>query len=133
MALKWFLPETSSQHASHLLARFRRGMDDLLAPALLLAEFAYNLCKRCQSRQLTSEEVREIWGDFLALGIETVAIRELSNGAVQIALDHMANYYDAVYITLAQARQCTVITADAAMSRAFQALTCVTLLGSLAT
>ena len=131
VALKWFLPEPLSDEANRLLARFRAGTDALLAPDLLLAEFGYTLRKRCDGHTLTSVEVREIWEDFLALGLETVPISTLVKDAMGIALTHMGNFYDAVYVALARDRGCSVVTADDRMGRAFGILGCITRLGAL--
>lgn len=129
VALKWFLPEEHSDGAEVLLDRFATGEDVPIAPSLLLAEFGYNLCRRRPI--LTPEEVRQFWEDFLELGVETVPITGLAREAMQLALDHMANYYDAIYVALAQLRRCPVVTADDAMRRAFAPLGCVTSLQDL--
>lgn len=126
VALKWFLPEPLSNEAHRLLTRFRTGIDQLLAPDLLLAEFGYNLRKRCQGQDLMAYEARDIWEDFLALGIETIRIQVVARDAMRLALDHMANFYDSVYVALALSRGCSVITADQGMNGAFGHLGCVT-------
>jgi len=125
VALKWFLPETLSNKAHSLLTRFRARTDDLLAPDLLIAEFGYILLKHLHNRQLRSDEVRGIWEDFLALGIEFVAIPQMARDAMQVAIDHMGSFYDAVYVALARVRGCSVVTADEPMTRAFESLGCV--------
>lgn len=131
VALKWFLPELLSDEAHRLLTRFRTRTDDLLAPDLLIAEFGHNLGKRFRNNQLTSDEVREIWEDFLALGIEIVTIPAVARDAMRLSLDHMGTFYDAVYVALARVRGCSVVTADDHMSRAFGPLGCVISLQTL--
>lgn len=131
VALKWFLPEPLSDEAHNLLTRFRTKTDDLLAPDLLIAEFGYNLRKRSSNQELPSNEAQEILEDFLALGIETVAIPVVARDAMRLALDHMGNFYDAVYVAVAQMRGCSVVTADDHMSHAFSPLGCVKSLQTL--
>ncbi len=125
VALKWFLPEPLSEEAQRLLTRFRTRTDDLPAPDLFIAEFRYNLRKRFHNQELTPDEVREIWEDFLSLGIETVEIPAVASDAMRLSLNHMGNFYDAMYVALAQVRGCSVVTADDHMSRAFEPLGCV--------
>lgn len=132
VALKWFVPEPLSDEAEILLDRFQSGADHLFAPGLLLAEFGHSLLKRRQGQGFTPDEIRQFWEEFLELGIETVPIATLARDAMRLALDRMANYYDAVYVALARSRGCSVLTADGHMTRAFESLGCVTPLQTLA-
>lgn len=125
VALKWFLPELLSEEAHGLLTRFRARTDDLLAPDLLIAEFGYNLLKRFHNQELRVDEIRAIWEDFRSLEIKTVAIAAVAGDAMRLSLNHMGNFYDAVYVALARLRGCSVVTADDRMSRAFEPLGCV--------
>jgi predicted nucleic acid-binding protein len=131
VALKWFLPEPLSDEAHNLLTRFRAKTDHLLAPDLLIAEFGYVLRKRSSNQELPPHEVQEIFGDFLDLGIETVAIPEVARDAMRLALLHMGNFYDALYVALAQMRGCSVVTADDRMNNAFGPIGCVISLQTL--
>ena len=132
VAVKWFLPEPLADKASSLLERFRAGAVDLLAPEILLAEFAHALIKHHRRGQLTEVEVHDIWTDFRGLRIRTVAIPVVANEALQLALVHMPRYYDALYVALAQEQRCSVVTADEAMVSAFKPLGCVIALQALA-
>lgn len=129
VALKWFLPERLSDKAKTLLRHYRAGSMSLVAPELLYAEFGYSLRKR-HPEELHIDDVRGIWKDFIALDLETEPIRPLADAAMNLAVDRMGGYYDAVYVALALKRDCQVVTDDGRMRNAFAALDCIVLLES---
>ena len=119
VALKWFLPEELTERALPLLERFRLGEDTVIAPEIVLAEFGHVLRKRVAGSWLPGEDARAIWADFRALGLATIPISTLADRAFDLALEHMATFYDALYVAAAESRDCTVVTADDGMSGAF--------------
>ncbi len=131
VAVKWFLPEPLSDKAHELLARFRSGMNQLVAPDLFLVEFGHVLRFHFVGGRLSPDDVRQIWANLAALNIPTVSTPPLTTPALQLMLDHRGGLYDAVFIALAQARGCSVVTADDKMESAYKAVGCISLLADL--
>ncbi len=131
VALKWFIPEPLSELAIPVLERFRAASLVLIAPEIILAEFGHALRKRVGFRQLAREEAVKIWEDFLTLGIDLAPDRDLARLAFPLALDHMATFYDALYVALAQREDVPVLTADERMTNAFASLDRTVSLASL--
>ena len=57
--------------------------------------------------------------DFLALNVPLIPTRSLVQSALQLSPQHQRTVYDALYLVLAQERNCDLITAD---ERFFNAL-----------
>src|SRR5437879_1792676 len=58
VAAKWVLPEPGTAPALRLFERYTSGEILLVAPDLLLAEFASLLAKRSRRKQISTEEAR---------------------------------------------------------------------------
>ena len=122
VALKWFVPEPLSKQAANVLRQHQSGTLSLVAPEVVLAEFGHGLRKDIASRHLSREKGAQVWEDFLAIDVQTVPIRELARPAFVLALDHMATFYDALYLSLAEREDIKVLTADERMTNAFAPL-----------
>ena len=70
VALKWFLPEESSDLARGLLSRARDGSVSLIAPEVFLAEVAHSLRREVVRKHLPIEEARSIWQDIRTVQID---------------------------------------------------------------
>jgi predicted nucleic acid-binding protein len=117
VALKWFVPEVLSDQAAELLD----GSHELLAPDLLFAEFGNILWKKIGRRELKVKEAREILAALERVPLVITPAAELLAPALEIAVTHSRTVYDALYVALAAARRCTLITADERLVRAFAA------------
>jgi predicted nucleic acid-binding protein len=131
VALKWFVPEPLSEQAVDVLHQHQSGVLSLVAPEIVLAEFGHGLRKDIASRHLSRERGTEAWEDFLAIDVQTVPTRELARRAFVLALDHMATFYDALYVALAEREDIKVLTADERMANAFARLECTASLATL--
>lgn len=107
VALKWVVPEKGVSKAEALLRR----PEDIIAPALVLAEAANALWKKRRVGALAvdpEDALREIVHAFVEfVPEELLAPRALS---LAVILDHPV--YDCFYLALAEARGGTLITAD---------------------
>ena len=110
VALKWFLPEPLSDEAAVVLGRHQSGAVSLVAPEVVLAEFGHGLRKDVVSGGLSREKATEALEDFVSIGVPTAPTRELATRALVLALDHMATFYDALYVALAEREDCVVLT-----------------------
>jgi predicted nucleic acid-binding protein len=84
----------------------------LLAPDLLWAELGSVLWARRKRGDYGSLDAREMLAELRALPIRTCALLPLLPAAldVAIAVDH--SLYDCLYLALAEAENCKVVTAD---------------------
>lgn len=108
--VKWFLPEADSDRALALRESFRAGTVNLLAPDLLLTEFANVLWK--QRSSLGLDEAEKTLAELRAWGLDLVSSAKLLDDALTLAYEHRRTVYDALYLTLARERECDLITAD---------------------
>lgn len=131
VAIKWSVPEVLTEEAIQVLDGLRSGSVSLVAPEIILAEFGHTVRKRVGAHQLTRDEAEQVWEDFLSLSITTVLTAELARSAFPLALDHMATFYDALYVALAQREDLKVLTADDRMVNAFAPLGRTIALGDL--
>jgi predicted nucleic acid-binding protein len=102
-----------------LLERYLQGIDTPVAPDLLIAECGNVFWRRCRQGDITPDEATESLADLLTLNVPLVPATSLVQSALQLALQHQRTVYDALYLALAQERNCDLITAD---ERFFHAL-----------
>lgn len=107
VAAKCVLIESHSETARRIV-RTRK----LLAPDLLWAELGSVLWARRKRGDYGSLDAREMLAELRALPIRTYALLPLLPAAldVAIAVDH--SLYDCLYLALAEAENCKVVTAD---------------------
>jgi predicted nucleic acid-binding protein len=112
IAVKWVIEEEGTAAA---LALRQRGR--LIAPELLVAECANIIWKKNQRSEISKEQALLAARLLQSVDMELVPTRSLLASATEIAieLDHPA--YDAVYLALAVARDCRLVTADARLLR----------------
>jgi len=109
VAVKWYVPERGSDHASGLLARGLR----LLAPDLLLTEFGNTLWKKTRRGELSPREAQHVVTAFASA--PPIVLRPsvpLLTAAFEIATRFGRSVYDALYLALAVAEDCFLVTAD---------------------
>lgn len=87
---------------------------ELLAPQHLTAEVASVVRGWSLSRQITDEQALRAFREFDALGVEEVPMMSMLPAAY--ALRHDASAYDAMYVVLARAAQCSLLTLDARLA-----------------
>lgn len=108
VAVKWFVPEIHSAASVRLLdAEFI-----LCAPDLIGAELANTLWKKVRKGEISRGEADEILASFDGLPIEFVPTKVLLSAAFQVAVTLGRSVYDSLYVALAVAQECSLITAD---------------------
>lgn len=108
VAVKWFVPETHSTEAGRLLD----PQHELLAPDLLLPEVGNVLWKKVRRRELREEEARLVLRGLGHVPLEIYPSSPLAALALEIGLATGRTVYDALYLALAETRQCRLVTAD---------------------
>lgn len=108
VAIKWFVPEIHSEAASYLVD----PQIALCAPDLIVSEFGNTLWKKVRRGELLREEAHEILSAFAALPIEIYPAGMVVSSAFRIATELDRSVYDSLYLAIAIAQQCALITAD---------------------
>ncbi|SRR5581483_1240579 len=109
VAAKWFLPEIHSDAAARLLD----PAITLYAPDLIVSEFGNILWKKVRRAEITSVEAGEILHAFGALPLELSPSSALLAPAFELAVRLDRSVYDSLYLALAVAEECAMVTADA--------------------
>lgn len=112
IVVKWVVEEEGTEDALAL-----RRKAKLIAPDLLAAECANILWKKVRRGELSIDEAVFAAKLLQRADLEFLATRPLLEGATRwaIELDHPA--YDCVYLALALARDCQLVTADGPLLR----------------
>ena len=105
---KWFVPEPLSEEAVRLLG----DEHELASPDLLWPELGSVLWKKSRAGQLTGGEAAGIVRALDRCPITVFPSRLVLEGALEIALSTGRSVYDAVYLALAVALECRLVTAD---------------------
>ena len=112
VVVKWVLKERGRPAALRLLEDYRSAHAHLLAPSLVVAEVGNALWKHVQRGSLDRDQAatafRFVLGNLPILE-ESETVSEV---ALQLAVAHRCTYYDSLYLALAMARRCDLITAD---------------------
>jgi predicted nucleic acid-binding protein len=120
VAAKWVLPEPDRAPALVLFERYASGEILLIAPDLLLAEFASLIAKHNRRRQISAEQART------ALSLIAKCLPRLFETpprlfrAFDLSLKFQLSLWDCVYLALAIEHECPVITADQRLFRSMK-------------
>ena len=108
VATKWYLPESDSAAAEHLL----RAEHELIVPDLLFAEVGNALWKRWHKREISPNDVRAALSALEAVPLRIAPARLLVMAGSDLAIKFRWPIYDCLYLALAEKEDCTMITAD---------------------
>lgn len=118
VAVKIYVPEIHSDRA----VRFFLDEHELIAPEFMLAEFGNILWKKSALMgELTEVETKTIVAAAQDLPIGYYYTDDLLANAMHIALASMRTVYDSLYIALAEAQACQVMTDDRKLAQSLQA------------
>ncbi len=107
VAVKWVVDEEGTPDALSL-----RRKAKLIAPDLLVAEYANILWKKVQRGELTSEEALIAARLLQGAAIEFIPMLPLLDAVADLAITLNHPAYDCAYIGLAVVRDCQFVTAD---------------------
>jgi predicted nucleic acid-binding protein len=105
---KWFVPERLSEEAVRLLD----DQHELASPDLLWPELGSVLWKKARAGELTGQEAARIVRALDRFPVTVFPSRLVLEGALEIALGTGRSVYDSVYLALAVALKCALVTAD---------------------
>jgi Predicted nucleic acid-binding protein, contains PIN domain len=109
VAVKWFVPEIHSTAASLLLD----PEIALYAPDLIGPELGNIVWKKVRREEIGRAEAAEIMNAFAKLPFEIRPSSTLLPAAFELAIALDRTVYDSLYLALAVAEDCALITADA--------------------
>lgn len=109
VAVKWFVPEIHSAAAVRMLD----PEITLYAPDLIGPEFGNILWKKVRREEIGREEADAIMNAFAKLPFEIRPSSSLLPAAFELAIELDRTVYDSLYLALAVAEDCTLVTADA--------------------
>lgn len=116
VAIKWFLPEIHGEAALRLL----EGQYTLRAPDLIFSEFGNVLWKRFRKGRISRKEAIVTTQALRALPLQVESSQSLIPAALEIARGAHRTVYDSLYLAVAVARQCRVVTADSKLYNALK-------------
>ena len=118
VAAKWVLPEPDRAPALELFERYAAGEVLLIAPDLLLAEFASLVAKRNRRKQISAEQAHEAFSLMTKCAPRLFDTRPRFSRALDLSLQRQLSLWDCVYLALALEHDCPVLTADLRLFRA---------------
>lgn len=98
---------------------FRRS--EAFAPDWALLECSHALLKKRRAGFLSDDECRERFGVLSRLELETAESPRLLEHAQELALALNHDVYDCLYLALAQAEDCDLVTCDEELVKAAEA------------
>jgi predicted nucleic acid-binding protein len=118
LAAKWILPEPGHAVAVELYEQYAAGEIRLIAPDLLLTEFASLLAKRFRRKQLSAAHCNRAF-DLMRSSVRgMVDTQPRLATALALALAQHISLWDSVYLAVAREYDCPLATADARLARA---------------
>jgi predicted nucleic acid-binding protein len=117
VAAKWVLAEPGREAARKLLERSAKREISLIAPDLILVEFASLISKHYRRKLISSVDAEASFDLFTRIAPALVETSPLLNSALALSLEYGASLWDCVYIALAVEHKCACLTADGRLFR----------------
>lgn len=116
VAVKWFVPEVHSDQAERLL----ESAENLHAPDLLLSEVGNIVWKKQRRGEITQEEAREIVYALTCVPFLIHPSLAVVEAALELAIGYDRTVYDCIYLAMAEALRCPLVTADERLFNSLQ-------------
>src|SRR5438128_10584087 len=101
VAAKWVLPEPDRAPALRLFERYASGEISLIAPDLLLAEFASLVAKRNRRKEISTAQAHQAFRLMTRCAPRLFDMHPRLLRAIQLALQHQLSLWDCIYLALA--------------------------------
>jgi predicted nucleic acid-binding protein len=108
VATKWLVAEALTDEALAIL----ESDSELVAPDLFPIEIGNVLWKKVRAAELTAEQAVERFEGLGKMGLRIVATGSIQSQAIQLAMETGRTVYDSLYLALAVAEECGLVTAD---------------------
>lgn len=120
VALKWVLPEADSARAIRLRNEYVNGIHDLVAPDIFPPEIANGLASAERQKRIRTGESAVFLNDILLAAPILHNSFPLLIRAMEIAISTKQAVYDCIFIALAEAEGCELVTADDKLVRSLR-------------
>jgi predicted nucleic acid-binding protein len=117
VALKWVLPEADSAKAIRLRDEHKNGVHELLAPDIFPPEIANGLAAAERQGRIKPGESVILLNDILRAAPVLHPTPPLLLRAMALAIATRRAVYDCIYLALAEAEGCELVTADDQFAR----------------
>jgi predicted nucleic acid-binding protein len=117
VALKWVLPEADSSKATRLRDEYSNGVHELIAPDIFPSEIANGLASAERHKRIRTGESAIFLNDVLSAAPALHHSSPLLIRAMEIAISAKRAVYDCLYLALAEAESCELVTADDQFAR----------------
>ena len=134
VAVQWPLPaadEALKAKAVELLHSYVNGQIQFIVPDIFWAEFANVLWKAVRQGRYSVNDAKTAISSALDRDFPVVPSKNLLPAAFAIALRFGRTVYDGIYVALAEAMGCDLITADERLANALAAYFPVKWLGAM--
>jgi predicted nucleic acid-binding protein len=118
VAVKWVLPEVGSERA----AAIRTADDDLIAPSLACAEIGSAIWRAVLRGDVPAADARQGLRIALSHYRRMVALEELADRALDLAVRVRHPIYDCFYLALAERERCALLSADSRLLAAAKSI-----------
>lgn len=119
VALKTVLPEVDSGRAVRLIADYKRGFHELLAPDFFPVEVGHALTRAERQKRIQPPDGWRFWNSIMADAPALLAYLPVMPVAFSLSSTMRLGLYDSLYIALARRESCRVVTADQRLLSAF--------------
>lgn len=120
MVAKWVLPEPGRASALEWLDRCWLGDAMLIAPDILMVEFASLIEKRHRRKQMSAAEAHGAYSLMERCSPRLHETRSRLARALVLSLEYHLSLWDCVYLALSEEYDCPVLTADVRLFRGGQ-------------
>jgi predicted nucleic acid-binding protein len=127
VALKTVLPEADSARALLLIADFKNGVHELLAPDVFPIETGHALTRAERQARISPPGGWRLWQSIMTDCPALHSSLPLMPRAFDLSSKFLIGVYDALYVSLAEQEQCSLVTADDRLVRTMQGFPIVSL------
>jgi predicted nucleic acid-binding protein len=132
VALKWVLAELDSAKAIRLRDDYKNGAHELLAPDIFVSEIANALAMAERQGRIKAGESAIFLHDIIRAAPALHPTPPLLHRAMAMAIANRRAVYDCLYLALAEAEGCELVTADDQFARGLRtAYPCIVSLAAL--
>ena len=118
VAVKWFLEEENQKSAIHLANECGKNRIKIIVPEFFFVEMANVFWSKTERNLLKIFEAMEMMDRLVKLGLKRYSDHELSEVALENALQYGISVYDALYVSLAEIYVAPLVTADETLIKA---------------
>jgi predicted nucleic acid-binding protein len=119
VGVKWVLREDFTEAARRLL----RPPYEIIAPDLIWPEVGNVFWKRQRRGDIDQQQAIALFFSFGQIPIQIIGTQSLTMRSLDIALETSRTVYDCLYLALAEANGCRLVTADRRFYNALQGTT----------